>query len=59
MTKRFIRWWNIIEFGYFMITTTARSADNIDGGFIGSLDVVLVEALRISRWLGELLFVEL
>ncbi len=52
MTKRLIGWWNIVEFGYFRITTTAttaRSADNIDGRFICTLDIVLIEAFRISR----------
>jgi hypothetical protein len=30
-----------------MITTAARSADNIDGRFIDMLDIILVKALRI------------
>ena len=49
MTKRLIGWWNIVEFRYIMITTTARSADNIYSGFISPLHIILVKALGISR----------
>jgi len=49
MTKRLIRRWNIVGFRYFMITTTTRSTDNIDSRFIGTLDIILVEKLRVSR----------
>ena len=48
MTKKLIGWWNIVEFGYIVITTTARSADNIDSGFITPLHIILVKALGIS-----------
>jgi hypothetical protein len=46
--------WTIVEFRYFMITTTIRSTDNIDSRFIGTLDISFVENLRISRLLREL-----
>jgi len=49
MTKRFIGWWNIIEFDYIVIATTARSTNNIDSGFISPLHIILVKALGISR----------
>jgi len=49
MTKRLIGWWNIIEFNYIVIATTARSADDIDSGFISPLHIILVKALGISR----------
>jgi hypothetical protein len=41
MTKRFIRRWNIVEFRYFMITTTTRSTDNIDSRLTLSLFLYL------------------
>jgi len=49
MTKRLKGWWHIIEFNYIVIATTARSADDIDSGFISPLHIILVKALGISR----------